>query len=277
MPPFATYSYTNTLPGEWTLVVDASGLNASQTKFWVFGLIDSPRTFDIEMDGYYYQMGESASITATLRNEGSGLVGAVVNAAIARSDSVVDTIALSDQGDGIYAANYTIPDSPGYLDITVVAIGNDNGTDFTRQSNLLAIVTPDDAQFSGTYGDQGNDSNGDGLFEKLDFSAEVNVSTTGDYIISALLVSEDGSLITSIAVETSLSAGTHSVILPFNGDDIRFSETDGPYAVTNLRITEINTGIPSQIIEQAWVTATYQWKDFGSDANKYIYLPLILR
>ncbi|MFQ5616859.1 MAG: esterase/lipase family protein, partial [Anaerolineales bacterium] len=218
-PPFATYSFTSTLPGEWTLIVDASALGAPDTDFWTFGLLETDRTMAAGIDEYYYNAGMTATLTATLQSGGAGFSGAAVVAEITRADGVTDTVTLAGQGSGNYAASYTIPNSPGYLNITIVATGNDNGTDFTRQSDLLAVIAPQDAQFTGTYSDQPNDDNGDSLYESLDFTAEVNAANPGDYLVSALLVSGSGQLIANVAVDVSLTAGVQSVTLSFDGDD----------------------------------------------------------
>lgn len=277
-PPFATYSITNTLPGAWSLIVDATSLGTTSTDFWAFGLLESNRTLGTGVDGYYYQHGDTAVLTATLQSDGSGFAGATVSAEISRSDGITDTVTLIDQGGGNYTADYTIPDTPGYLSIAVVAIGNDGGTDFSRQDNLLAIITSQDALFTGTYSDQGNDDNSDGFYETLDFTAEVSVSKAGDYIVSGLLFSEDGQFITNLSVAVSLETGTHFVTLPFNGDDIRAAEIDGPYTVTNMQISKINTGIPSQILDNEYATNFYNWNNFGSSpVSQLIYLPLVIK
>lgn len=276
IPPFVTYSFTNTILGEWTLVVDASTLGASETDIWAFGLLETDRTMDAGVDGYYYNPGDTAVLTATLQNNGVGINGVNVTAEIVRSDGVTVTVTLIDQGEGNYAANYTLPNAPGYLNIAMVATGNDNGTEFTRQSDLLAVIAPQDAQFTNVYSDQGNDDNGDSYYEYLNFSTQVDVTNPGDYIVSALLLSENGQLITNVAVDFFLTTGTHTVVLPFDGDDIRSAKMDGPYTIANLQITEITSGIPSQIIDDAWTTGYYDWEDFGSSPPD-IYLPFVIR
>ncbi len=104
----------------------------------------------------------------------------------------------------------------------------------------------------------------------------MDVANAGDFIVSALLLSADGQLITHAAVDVSFSTGTHTVTLPFDGDDLRAAQIDGPYTVANLQVTEINSGIPSQIVDEAWVTGAYNWDAFGA-APPNIYLPLIQR
>ncbi|MFQ5616855.1 MAG: hypothetical protein ACE5GO_10420, partial [Anaerolineales bacterium] len=72
----------------------------------------------------------------------------------------------------------------------------------------------------------------------------------------------------------SLTAGVQSVTLSFDGDDIRAAQLNGPYTVTNLQVTEINAGIPSQIVDDAHTTPAYSWSGFGSSSPK-VYLPIV--
>ncbi len=276
MWPFVTYSFTNTLPGIWTIVVDASSPESVNTDFWAFAILETERTLHAGLDAYRYAVGDTAALTATLQNNGAGLAGITVTAQIARFDGVTDTLTLTDQGGGNYAAAYTIPDAPGYLNITVLAEGDDNGTPFARQTDLLAAVAPQDAQFTGAYGDRGNDANADGFYESLDVSVGVTVVHSGTWLISGQLLSAGGDLLSSLTVDVSLDAGTHTVTLPFNGDDIRLGRQDGPYTLSNLQMAERSLGIPAQIVEDAYVIASYSWRDFGT-APPDIYLPLVTR
>jgi len=275
-PPFVSYAITSTLAGDWNIVVDASLPGSADTSFWGFGLLESSRSLSAGVDAYRYAVGDTATLTATLQSGGAGLAGAAVTAQIVRSDGITDTVALADQGNGHYAATYTVPNAPGYLNITIVADGNDNGTPFTRQQDLLAVVVPQDAQFTGTYSDRGDDANGDGFYETLDVSVEVTAVYSGTYMVSALLLAPNGDLISSLTVDVALSAGTHAVTLPFNGDDIRATRMDGPYTLANLQVAELNRGIASQIVETAYTTSAYTWQAFGTQPPK-VYLPLIVR
>ena len=72
-----------------------------------------------------------------------------------------------------------------------------------------------------------------------------------------------------------LSVGTQEVTLDFDGWDIRRSQINGPYTVTNVYLVDLTVGgIPAQIAEDVWVTAAYDWRDFGFEN---LYLPIVLK
>ncbi|NUM44030.1 MAG: PD40 domain-containing protein [Anaerolineales bacterium] len=278
VPPFATYSFTTTLPGIWTLVIDGTALGAPETAYWAYALLESGRTLTAGVDQPYFAIGDTATLTATLQSGEVGLSGITVMAEILRSDGMTETISLTDLGGGNYAASYPIPNAPGYLSLAIRAAGNDNGIAFTRQENMLVMVAPQNAQFTGAYSDQPEDSDGNGLYEWLHFDAEVNVVEAGDYIVSALLVSEDGQLISSVSTDVTLTTGIQTVTLSFDGDDLRNRQLDGPYTITNLQITEITLGIPSQLLENIHVTPAYSWQDFGRTMLSLpIFLPIVIK
>ena len=262
--PYAIYSFTNTISGEWTFIIDASNLNAPDTNFATYGLVTSDRTLDTGINGYYYNAGETSVLTATLQNNGVGLSEATVLAQIYHSDDIAESIPLTDQGDGNYAANYVIPSAPGYMPIAIIATGIDNGTEFSRQRNMLAAITSPDTQFTSTYTDQGRDDANDGFYEYLDFTTEIDVNNPGIYIVSALLVAGNGRLIASTAVNVSLDAGQHAITLPFNGDHIRVAQENGPYTIENLQIVAMNSGILNHKLDNAYVTQAYDWHDFDA-------------
>lgn len=276
--PAATYVFTNTMSGEWSLLVDATNLGAPTTNFLTFAAMQANRTLSAGTDKYYYAPNETAVLTATLEINGSGLTGMSVSAEIKRTDGGTDSLSLSDQGGGNYLSGYLVPNAPGYLEITITAEGNDNGVDFTRQTDLLAVVMAQDAQFAGDYDDQPEDEDGDGLYEVLNFTLDVNVFNAGDYLVSALLVSNTGQRISSASVGASLSSGSATLTLPFNGDEIRSAQINGPYIVTDLQIIEIISGVPSQIANNIYTTPAYAWNQFGSGAGEFeILLPIIRR
>ena len=95
----------------------------------------------------------------------------------------MDTVSLTDQGNGTYTADYVVPNSSGYLTIDVIASGNDSGTAFTRQKHLQAAIQSDDLQLTGIYDAIPNDDNSDGFYEKLDFTAQVILASAGEYAV----------------------------------------------------------------------------------------------
>ena len=258
--PYADYSFPTTQPGTWQMNILAS--SAGAVDYQAFAALDSSRILTAQTNAATYAIGDTATITANLQSSGAGLAGATVAADIMRPDSVVDIISLTDQGGGNYVANYIIPNAPGFLGIDVTATGNDNGTAFSRQEHLIASIKSNALHLTGTYGDQPIDNNGDGLYEKLNFTAGANLTTGGEYEGSADLYSGT-QFVTHFADFFNLSTGAQTITLPFDGLAIREAGLNGPYTVKNLSLTPTDTGIPSQSIEIAWVTPSYNVTLFG--------------
>ncbi len=261
VPPNQTYNFNTTQLGSWQLNITAS----TAIDYQAFAVLDSSRSLTAQTNANLYQIGDIATITANLSNGGTGLNGATVTAKLTRSDAVVDTISLTGQGNGTYTANYVIPNSSGYLTIDITANGTDSGTAFTRQNHLQVAIQSDNLQLTGTYDDQPRDDNSDSIYEYLDFMAEVNLTSPGEYAVSAELYAGD-QLITQSGDFFQLAAGTQTVTLPFDGGAIREAGLNGPYTVKNLYFTPIDIGITAANVENAWTTSAYNYTQFGTHA-----------
>jgi hypothetical protein len=133
LPAMIIYTIHNTQPGNWQLNVQAGSQPAG---YLASGVLETSRILTVQTDAVAYQVGDSATISARLENDGAGIRGATVTALLNRADGVVDTINLADQGDGSYTAVYTVPAAPGFAMLEVTVNGNDNGVDFSRQQSL---------------------------------------------------------------------------------------------------------------------------------------------
>ncbi len=262
---FAAYTFNTTVPGTYTLTITAGDVGAGGADYSASALVDSPRTLSIATDKTLYAIGDTATITATLKNGGTGLTGATAQAKIYRPGVITDTVTLTDQGGGIYSGTYLIPNVPGYLGLSVTAEGNDAGTAYARQVDSLLAVSPNTAQLSGSYSDSATDDDGDGKYDSLNVNVGLNATQAGNYLLSGDLVS--GSTIAAHSViSTTLSVGSNTPILSFNGDEIGQSGLNGPYTLTNVTVADQqNAGVPA--VWQAanvYTTATYTATDFAA-------------
>jgi pimeloyl-ACP methyl ester carboxylesterase len=274
-PPYAVYSFVSGQAGVWQLNITAT----DAINYQAFGMMDSSRTLVAQTDKDTYQIGDAATITATLENGGVGMPGATVTANLTFQDSTVDTVNLTDpENDGSYTASYPIPGIPGQLSIEIIATGNDSGTAYTRQENILVSIAPNDLHLTGNYAALPNDDNEDLLYEYLDFDVEVNADLVGEYAISAELYAGN-QLITQAADFYPLSAGIQTVTLRFDGSAIREMGLNGPYTISNLYATPLDIGITAQSATNVRTTTAYSYTQFGSrtvNNNYSIYLPLIM-
>ena len=263
-PPFASYSFTTTVPGLYTATITAGDVGITGTDYLLFAAMETTRTLSVALDSNHYQIGDTAVLTATLEGAGGGITGATVQATFSRSDAITDTLTLTDQGDGTYRGTYAIPNAPGYLHLHVTAEGSDAGTQFNRQVDRLLTVASPAVQLTGTYADRADDADGNGRYETLTVDVEVLAVGAGDFTFSADLVAGEGQFVAHVITQTALITGTQSVSLRFDGELIQDGGSDGPFTVTNLLISDPqNAGIPSVMADDVWTTAAYDHTQFG--------------
>jgi pimeloyl-ACP methyl ester carboxylesterase len=274
LPPFATYSFTSTLPGSYTLTVSALNAGGGGVDYSVFAALETSRSFSITSDADLYQVGQTAIFTGFLSGSGGGIAGAMMQGYLIRADGVTQTLAFTEAGGGLYQAAYLVPDAPGYLHAIFTATGNDGGASFNRQIDQLLAIAPHAAQLAGVYADRREDRNGDGFHDTLAVEARVTAAQVGTYTLSADLVVANQTVAHALEYAV-LAAGSQTVTLRFNGEDIRRSRLDGPYTVTQLYLVDLEAGgIPAETAIAVWVTAPYGWRDFGFDN---VFLPVVTR
>jgi len=271
LPPMATYSFTATQPGLWTLNIQGNNVPAAGINYTAFVVMETERVLSLKPETDLYQADKPTTLKAELKNGSNGISGAVVTITLRRPDNKLDTVSLVDMGNGFYQADYTVPNTPGYLEVTVTAEGNDNGTPFVRQVNQLLMVGSSAVQLNNRNNDY---IGGTTASKKLIFETDVVATQAGTYTVSANLFKGDV-LITTISIVKNLIAGNQTIELEFLGRDIYNSKLDGAYSVSNLLVTDWQNGsVPAINVAQAHTTKAYQYIEFKPAT---IYLPMIVR
>ncbi len=85
--------------------------------------------------------------------------------------------------------------------------------------------------FTGSYADEGVDTNGDGLYEQLVIRVGAQVTATGDYVLRGALTDADGGEIAWAFITRTLTGGAHFLDLTFDGAAIGGHNADGPYTL----------------------------------------------
>ena len=235
-----------------------------EVGYRAFASLETSRTLSTQTDASLYRIGDTATITAFLANGFTGLAGATVSVWLTRPDGLVDLMSLTDQGSGLYTADYVIPSSSGYLTIGVTASGSDGGMAFSRSTTVQAAIQSSAIQLTGVYAAVSNDDNADGLNEKINFTTEVKLFTAGEYMVTADLYA-DMELVAQVAASFNLNAGLQTITLPFNGVSIRKSMLNGPYTIKNLFLIPLDTGVIAQNAQDVFTTSSYTYDQFGSE------------
>ena len=118
--------------------------------------------------------------------------------------------------------------------------------DFIQEAHTTSAYEVDDFErpdlfLTGESSDTGVDTDGNGLFDRLDVGIGVDVRESGNYEWSASLVDANGQLIDIASGSGNLSAGDVSIDLSFEGDKIGGNGVDGPYVIRDLAMFNTST------------------------------------
>jgi predicted phage tail protein len=244
--------------------LNISNVGTSSASYLTYAEFETARTLTVTANANNLSVGSNLALTATLSNGTTGIPGAAVTAQINRADNITDTVTLAHQGNGVYTANYLVPNAPGYLPVSVTATGSDGGTAFERQESLMLAIAPQTAQLTGSYSDSAVDDDGDGLFDNLNIQVGVNPSVSSDFTLSGDLV-VGSQIVAHAGAYVSLTTGAQNVTLSFSGDDIRATNLNGPYTLTNLTLSDMTYGsIPVVSATNVYTTAAYTAADFAA-------------
>jgi hypothetical protein len=194
----------------------------------------------------------------------------MITAAIFRPDGATDSITLTPSGQGQYRGTYIVPNAPGYAEVRLSARGTDtNGSPFDREKTLLFQISPNTASLNTVYSDTPIARfPGSRLYQSLNVSVGVNATVNGTISLSADLVDGNGQMVAHSNVSQSVTVGANTLVLQFSGDDIYASQHNGPYTLTHLLLSDNRSA--SLVLAEAdnvYVTASYQWRDFGPGEN----------
>jgi PKD repeat protein len=125
----------------------------------------------------------------------------------------------------------------------------------TTKAYALSQFEGAQISFSNIYSDTGVDTNGDGIFESLQVNIGANIAKAGTYKFSASLEKGTDS-ITNAFTTVTLSPGSQSVALLFDGNTIGASGLPGPYNVRGVTIQDTDDVI-LDYANDPWTTSAY--------------------
>ncbi|MCB0211510.1 MAG: hypothetical protein KDJ52_19385 [Anaerolineae bacterium] len=164
---------------------------------------------------------------------------------------------------------------PGAQDYETVPVASTGGSSsgpagaiapMSDVNHLITIAAVPQAELNGTYSSSVQDTDGDGQYNSLNLSAGVTVNEAGSYILVAWLKNGGGTEIAWASTGQSLTVGTHTVSLPFDGQIIRAKGLNGPYTISRI---ELRAGPEQDVIAAAdnvHTSAAYQAVQFEQPA-----------
>jgi hypothetical protein len=270
----ASYYFTDTIPGLWTLNVHGVDTVAGRAEYATHVAIESRLTFTATTDAEWYEQGAAAQLTAVLEGD---VKAATVQALVHRPDGLTDALALSSVGNGTYVASYSVPHTAGYFLARVIAEGiTGNDRAFSREAGVTFLASSEAAHLTGDYADYPLDDDGDGVYEGLALTVGVDAVQAADYTLSASLAGSGQVQAGNAMRFTALAEGNQTVTLLFDGASICQAGVDGPYSVTAVHLMDNSSAlIPADEAMDAWTTAPYGHRQFCQ--SQRIYLPVVVK
>ncbi|QDO88399.1 hypothetical protein FNH13_08625 [Ornithinimicrobium ciconiae] len=238
----AVYLLPSPEVGAWTVEVGGGGADTAYAiHAWP---VDSSVSLTVDLPEPSVASGAAVPVHATLVDGVTPLTGAEVSAHVLRPDDSSVEVSLVDDGtgadetagDGVYSGTLTTA-AVGMYRVGIDASGDtDEGTPFSREAFALVTASSGEATVS-DFADQGVDTNANELYDQLQVSLQVDVEAAGTYRVFGELTDSDGNSQTSSTV-VDLPAGSSPVAFTFDGATIYDAGVDGPYTLSELRITE---------------------------------------
>jgi len=248
---------------------DDDGL--APVSFSAYVALESELTMSVSTDGEWHRRGQEIIITATLASPAGPVTEAAVEAEVFKSDVSTQVISLLDDGahhdqaagDGMYGGVYSDADVGGYYPFFVSAHGTWQGREFERGAEMLVPVSSQSASLAGTYADRGQDTDGDGRYERLLVDVGVEVTQASEFALAGTLVDSRGDEIVSTVACASLDIGLHVMTLPFDGALLRAHGTAGPYRLDQVILMDVSgAAIEVDEANNVYMAGGYDYDDF---------------
>lgn len=143
-------------------------------------------------------------------------------------------------GDGLYSATY-IPSGAGEYAVAVTVEGTGaDGSTFRRRTVAAFRALPELARLGRDFTDAGTDTDGDGLFDRLDVAPSLEVLVPGRYSLQVTLRGSNGvELVENTLLD--LPVGPTRETVSFPADDLRqIVGVSGPYAVRRVLLEKLD-------------------------------------
>ena len=270
----ASYTLSNAVPGLWKIVVVENGSSPAGAEVMTMAFLPSLIDLTGALDRSWYQVGSTATVTATLAGTPAT---AIVTGAITYSGGSIVPVSLSPVGLDTYAGNVTVSDSPGYAQLNLYASGaTAGGVPFERTASTLFQIATDQVTLSGTYSVALEPrSPGSAFASHVILSIGINNGMSGPVGVSGDLLDAQGVWVAHAAGTLDLVGSGQAAQLSFSGDEIYESQRNGPYTLTHVVLTDESLGtVISEAGETLFETPAYPFEQF-SDGR--VFLPVVWR
>ncbi len=256
-------------PGLWQVRIQNRSSNTI-AEVEINTSIEASVTFSIALDADSYQPGGTALVTATILPAPGNTS---VEVKVIDSQSKQTSAALGQMSPGIYAGPVTLPETPGYADVRVTAIGfASEGTAFNYAVATELQLASSAFTLTGIYAEQKIPSYYSYRYEDLWITVGITTPVISAATVSGVLVDPQGRFVAAANAPQYIYPNDPTGFLWFRGEDIVRSQLDGPYTLQRVTIEDLDSnGVLAAEAVDAYTTQPHKYTDFE---RKLLYLPI---
>jgi hypothetical protein len=196
------------------------------------------------------RQGSMAVLSAFVFEDSAPVPGAGVLVSLKPPQSNELTLVLLDDGadadnaigDGIYSAMFEATELGDYIAVADIVGITSELVPFQRVATArVQVVAPSATFASTTFTDQGVDTNGNGLYDRVAVTAPVTVVTAGDYILTIFLQTALGKTFTAYGYGT-LAVGAQTMTAYAEALAILATNENGPYTIREAELLYVSAG-----------------------------------
>ncbi len=261
-------------PGEYTLAITSSSKAGQMLPVSVRHLESSIRTAaSVGLGQGVHQVGKPVVVTAFVFNGSTPVPDATISASMIMADGTpVASTTLKDDGippditfgDGNYVALLT-PNAEGTASVRIDIRGKtDTGQPYhASHGALLSVESADELQLSGEFQDQGVDTDGDGLFDKLQLHFSYSGTfSQAPYGLRVILKASNGQQVDGYG---ELIGGNLVASIP--ASTMKTIEVDGPYEVVAVILDKEGSLLDRR--DNLGTTSDYTRRDWDRNALQF--------
>lgn len=233
--------------GIYQIKINNSGI-ATNTLVYASYITGSPIKVGLVSDKTSYTVGAPVIFSAFVFNGSSPITNATVEVLVldqAHPETAPTSVTMADsganddaQGDGIYTGTYTASAGGKFIAGLRVSGTSPGGAAYVRTSATDFRVLPPLATFT-SFSDAGVDDNGNGLFDRIVVTANLQVQQAGNYRLELTLVASNGQQ-TQASLTATLGVGAQQMTVAFSAKQIAALAVNGPYTIRNARLYHIS-------------------------------------
>ena len=228
-----------------TYQIKVNNSNAtSETMVFASYFTESPIKIGLLSDEASYTAGQTVVLSAFAFNGTTPITNATITALVmdeAHPEVAPTQVTFADSGpnddqpgDGIYTGVYTTS-TQGKFIASMRANGNSpGGFPYVRMTSTEFRVLPPLATFT-SFSDAGVDDNGNGLFDRIVLTANLQVQQAGNFRLELTLAASNGQVAQAFST-AQLATGAQVMTVPFTATQIAALGVNGPYTITKATL-----------------------------------------